>query len=307
MMSEQLGLLAPEIVNVASVPQRSPFRYAGGKTWLVPVLRRWLGSRARPSEFLEPFVGGGIISLTVAMEDRADHVTMVELDEDVGAVWMAILEGDATWLARRITAFTLTPEHAREVLSRTPKDTREHAFQTILKNRIQRGGILAKGAGWIKFGEGGKGIASRWYPETLASRIKEIAQVRDRISFVPGDGLAAMRRIEDRADALCFIDPPYTAGKGKRAGSRLYTHNQIDHEELFCIARRLRGDFLMTYDNAPDVVAMAERHGFTTRLVPMKSTHHAEMTELLISRNLDWLPDNRAAGVAVSEDRATVQ
>src|SRR5260370_34987117 len=30
------------IVNVASVPQRSPFRYPGGKTWLVPHVRRWL-------------------------------------------------------------------------------------------------------------------------------------------------------------------------------------------------------------------------------------------------------------------------
>ena len=34
----------PSIVNVASVPQRSPFRYPGGKTWLVPRLRRWLSS-----------------------------------------------------------------------------------------------------------------------------------------------------------------------------------------------------------------------------------------------------------------------
>lgn len=29
-------------VNVASVPQRSPFRYPGGKTWLVPYVRDWL-------------------------------------------------------------------------------------------------------------------------------------------------------------------------------------------------------------------------------------------------------------------------
>lgn len=28
-----------QIVNVASVPQRSPFRYPGGKTWLVPHIR----------------------------------------------------------------------------------------------------------------------------------------------------------------------------------------------------------------------------------------------------------------------------
>ena len=28
------------VINVASVPHRSPFRYPGGKTWLVPHVRR---------------------------------------------------------------------------------------------------------------------------------------------------------------------------------------------------------------------------------------------------------------------------
>jgi DNA adenine methylase len=42
-MSQQLLFLEHQkIVNVASVPQRSPFRYPGGKTWLVPRVRRWL-------------------------------------------------------------------------------------------------------------------------------------------------------------------------------------------------------------------------------------------------------------------------
>ena len=87
-----------------------------------------------------------------------------------------------------------------------------------------------------------------------------------------------------------FIDPPYTAG-GKRAGSRLYTHSEIDHDKLFSICEKLRGDFLMTYDNAEEVRALAERHGFETKSVAMKNTHHAEMDELLIGRNLDWVED----------------
>lgn len=37
--------------------------------------------------------------------------------------------------------------------------------------------------------------------------------------------------------------------------------------------------------------ALAERHGFETKAVPMKNTHHAEMAELLIGRNLDWVED----------------
>src|SRR5437867_10774820 len=80
------------IVNVASVPQRSPFRYPGGKTWFVPHLRDWVHSlRKRPSIFVEPFAGGGIASLTVAMENLADHIVMSELDSNVAAVWKVVL------------------------------------------------------------------------------------------------------------------------------------------------------------------------------------------------------------------------
>jgi len=36
----------------SSVPQRSPFRYPGGKTWLVPYIRDWFRSKkaARPPD-----------------------------------------------------------------------------------------------------------------------------------------------------------------------------------------------------------------------------------------------------------------
>ena len=94
-----------------------------------------------------------------------------------------------------------------------------------------------------------------------------------------------MREHADRADAVFFIDPPYTAGN-KKAGRRLYKHSKLDHEELFRVTSTIKGDFLMTYDADDNVSALAEMHGFATRLVPMKSTHHAEMAELLIGRDL---------------------
>ncbi len=98
------------IVNVASVKQLSPFRYPGGKTWLVPEVRHWLSQKPKPSEFIELFAGGGIVGLTVAAEGLADHVTLVELDPDVGAVWETIFHGDAEGLAERILQFDLTLE-----------------------------------------------------------------------------------------------------------------------------------------------------------------------------------------------------
>lgn len=283
------GVNASQIVNVASVPQRSPFRYPGGKTWLVPLVIQWLIRQpTRPAEFIEPFAGGAIVGLSVAFEQLAGHVTLVELDRQVAAVWKAIIYGDYEWLGDQILHFDLTPENIDRTLSQTKVSVEELAFQTILRNRIQRGGILAPGAGRIKHGEDGKGIKSRWYPETLRKRIVNIGKIRDRITFIEGDGLQVLEQNANRSDAIYFIDPPYTAA-GKKAGARLYTHSEIDHERLFAIADTLQGDFLMTYDNALGVKQMAEQHGFVTDLVAMKNTHHAEMTELLISRSLDWL------------------
>ncbi len=277
------------IVNVASVPQRSPFRYPGGKTWLIPRVRQWLRSRPRrPAELIEPFAGGGIVSLTAAFECLTERVRMVELDPQVTAVWQTILSRESAWLGDTIVSFQLTPESALAALSDGCEETRCVAFRTILKNRINRGGILAPGAGIIKHGENGKGLLSRWYPETLRRRILEIAAIRDRITFEQGDGIAVMCRHADRADAVYFIDPPYTASETKSAGSRLYLHSMLDHEHLFRVASTVAGDFLMTYDNAAGVRDLAQRHGFDTLPIPMKNTHHAEMTELLIGRDLNW-------------------
>jgi len=287
--SEEVVL--PRPVNVASVPHRSPFRYPGGKTWFVPTFRHWVTSmKTKPLVLVEPFAGGGIISLTALFENLVERVVMVELDDEVAAVWETVVSGDAEWLANRILTFPMTRESVKEELRRTPKTKREKAFQTILKNRTLHGGILAEGSRFIRYGENGKGIGSRWYPKTLAQRLINLNRVIDRIDFRCDDGLKVMMEFSSRGDVIYFIDPPYTAG-GKKAGRRLYKHHQLDHERLFTICESLVGDFLMTYDEAEEVKAMARRYGFQTRLIPMKNTHHATMKELIIGRDLSWLDE----------------
>lgn len=279
----------PKAVNVASVPQRSLFRYPGGKTWFVPRLREWLRSQNRkPDRLIEPFVGGGIVSLTAVFENLVDGAFMVELDEEVAAVWQTIVDGDGEWLAKKILTFDMSREAAIEVISRKRKSSREKAFQTIIKNRTLHGGILAAGSGFIKSGEGGKGIRSRWYPTTLARRLRDIDLVRHKLNFELGDAFDVLSRYKKDPDAVFFIDPPYTAG-GKKAGSRLYTHSQLNHDALFQACSELTGDFIMTYDNADEVIALAKKYDFEAKPIPMKNTHHAKMTELVIGKNLDWM------------------
>lgn len=286
------------IVNVASVPHRSPFRYPGGKTWLIPYIRRWLDVNGRkesgvipvcPYQLVEPFAGGGIVSLTAVAEGLVKQAIMVEKDEDVAAVWLTILDGEnCHWLTDEIMSFNVTYENVVRYLEKADLLLRERAFKTILKNRMNRGGILASGAGLLKNGESGKGLRSRWYPSTLKKRILAINKMQEKLTFIAGDGLSVLREYMSGVNAVFFIDPPYTAGS-KKAGKRLYTHSEIDHTELFEIVYNLRGDFLMTYDDAPKVRQMAEQFRFDVECIPMKNTHHREMSELLIGRDLSWL------------------
>ena len=271
-------------VNVASVPMRSPFRYAGGKTWLIPEVRRWLKSLGANIELIEPFAGGGIVGLTAAFENLAQKIVLVEKDKEVAAVWRTIFGKDAKWLADRIIEFDVSYENANQLMRSHMHTIRERAFLTILRNRLCHGGILAEGAGLIKRGENGKGLRSRWYPQTLKKRILDIQHVKDRIVFIEGDGFEVICDNANKPNTAFFIDPPYV-----KAGKRLYRHFEIDHEYLFKIAACIKGHFLMTYDDAEEIRLLAAKHGFDLETVPMKTTHHETKMELLISRDLTWL------------------
>jgi DNA adenine methylase len=190
-------------------------------------------------------------------------------------------------------SFKISCESVISELSKPAVEIREKAFQTILKNRTFHGGVIASGSGLIKSGEKGNGIRSRWYPKTLAKRILDLDKISNRIDFRCTDGLKVMKDFSDREDTIFFIDPPYTAG-GKNAGKRLYKYSEIDHEKLLSICQNLSGDFLITYDNSDEAKELARRHGFSMALVPMKNTHHVEMQELVIGRDLTWMERSQA-------------
>lgn len=269
--------------NVASVPQRSPLRYPGGKTWLVPHIRAWLGGQeSKPQLLIEPFGGGAIVSLTAVMEGLVEGCLVAELDPDVAAFWKAALHHGPE-LCDRVLAFEPTRE-AVEALARTqPKESLERGFRALVLNRTRRGGILAPGASLSRSGESGKGLASRWYPETIASRLHEIGAHADRIEFRETDGMRVLEEFAGMPGSVVFADPPYTAG-GKRAGRRLYTHFEIDHPRLFQMLADAAPEFMLTYDHAPEIADLVQRHGFHAVQVTMKNTHHDRIGELVITR-----------------------
>jgi DNA adenine methylase len=65
-----------------------------------------------------------------------------------------------------------------------------------------------------------------------------IAQGKDKINFIKGDGFEVCEKNANRDDVVYFIDPPYRA-----AGQRLYRYSEISHEALFDLAHRRKAIF----------------------------------------------------------------
>ncbi len=278
------SIIESKPVNVASVPQRSPFRYPGGKTWLIPTVREWMKQdRKKVDLLIEPFAGGGIVGLTAAFEDLAKKIIMTEIDPEIAAVWEVVFNGGNRRLADRIFRFELTNENVQFELQKESADIEQQAFCTILKNRVLHGGIIAKGSGFIKAGENGKGIGSRWYPKTLHDRIISIGLISHKIDFSRKDAFDVLEQYAKDCNASFFIDPPYTV-----AGKRLYTYYDIDHEKLFSLTAKLQGRFMLTYDDTPEIRALASKYALKYKTIPMKTTHHLQKNEIIISDNIDW-------------------
>lgn len=236
---------------------------------------------------MEPFAGGASVTLAAVGEGLVDAGILYETDPQVAAVWETIIHGNVEALMVRIATFDCTLTRVTELLATQPTDTADLAFQTIVRNRVQRGGILAPGAGLMKAGEKGKGIASRWYPETLVNRITHIASFRERLTFHATDGVGALQDYIHSPTTALFLDPPYTAGSQK-PGQRLYTAHRLDHDELFQVGASAKGPVLLTYNNTPDVQALAEDAGLVTRPIAMRNAHNAKQTELLIAKDFSW-------------------
>ena len=271
------------VVNVSTVPQRSPLRYPGGKTWLVPHIREWL-HQTRPQLLIEPFAGGGIVTLTAVMEDLVSRSVMIEIDRDVASFWRAALESGEL-LRKRVWEFQPTIDKLRALEESHPSTVLDHGFRTLVLNRTRRGGILARGASFSRYGENGRGVLSRWYPKTLATRLSAIQEYAHRIAFVEGDGMKLLPLLLQGwgKDAAVFLDPPYTSLSGKRSGVRLYEHSNVDHAGLFALLADYGANFLMTYDAAPEIIELVNSHGFEAVCLSMKNGHHNQISELVIT------------------------
>jgi DNA adenine methylase len=189
-----------------------------------------------------------------------DLLVLNDFDRRIFSAWHSMLFHTDQFIDRiRSTAVSmeLWMELRDLVEENSPDSDRfELGFATYFLNRTNRSGVIL-GAGPIGgYEQRGKWpIDARWYPETMAQRIKWIGERRDNITVSNRDGLSFLKEYpDDRADStFFFVDPPYV-----QAGAKLYLNAMSDlkHRDLatFLTSSSKIKHWLVTYDDNPLVV-----------------------------------------------------
>lgn len=232
----------------------SPLRYPGGKGRLVSYFKQLFEeNRLKQGIYVEPYVGGASIALSLLIEGYASKVIINDKDKSIYALWYSILNHPRK-LCNLIKKTPLTIESWRtqkEIQRNKEKcDLVTLGFSTFFLNRTNRSGIINAGVIGGLEQKGEWKIDARYNKEELIKRIKKISMYKSKIKLFNEDAIRLIKRLKQTlpSKTLIYLDPPYY-NKGKELYLNYYLDD--DHKEIAKeINKTKKQKWVITYDDA---------------------------------------------------------
>ena len=234
----------------------SPLRYPGGKSSLAGLLARFIEANSlRGCAYFEPFAGGAGAALQLLQDGVVSELRLNDLDPRIYAFWHSVLTEHERFIDA-IMSVELNLEEWRKQrdICLHPKghSTFDVGFSAFYLNRCNRSGILLGSAPIGGYSQTGTWrIDARFYRKTLAERIVQLAEQRDRIQLSNDDARRFLAKNlpadKGRRQVFIYLDPPYVSN-----GNRLYLNNyrERDHGKLAHHLRRQRdANWVVSYDD----------------------------------------------------------
>lgn len=260
-------------IGVASTPVRCP----GGKAKVASRLVSLLGATTC---LVEPFAGSAAVSVRALLTGATDRIVLAERDHGLRCLWQVVSAGTSLEFRALLSRLEeAKPSRAwwADFIARTDGDKAPDvvAARRLLASRFHWGGIVQGGLARDEE------LQRHWRVGTMVERLHAIRRQRSRISL-RGDAMQTIHEFRDDGRVSFFVDPPYSFAGGP--GARLYEHHDLDHAAMLSSLARVRGRVLVTYDDRPQVRALAANHGFSMLLLGIRDAHHRGRTELLLSK-----------------------
>ena len=249
----------------------SPLRYPGSKRRLAPYVREILQHNGvRPNVLVEPFVGGASVALYFLQNRLVERAIIADADKLVSCFWQVVFSNPA-----RLTDFVSTVKvnlrnfYAYKAVAKAAEDAdpQQLAEACIFLNRTSFSGILADKVGPL----GGRNqtskykISCRFNRKNLIERIEHLSQFARKVTVLPNGWQKTIDFAEHWATKrkrlnklLFYLDPPFY----NKADELYREYFTKEEHELLC--RRLislKHNWILSYDNAPEIERMYSKNG----------------------------------------------
>jgi len=239
----------------------SPLRYPGGKRKLAPFVEDLIvQNNIQNGTYVEPFAGGASVALYLLFRETVKQVIINDFDRSIYAFWYSATNSTED-LCRRIqnTGITIEEwERQKQVQSKKcDADLLELGFSTFFLNRTNRSGIINGGIIGGRKQSGDWKMDARFNKDNLIRRIERVGAYRERIKLYNEDAMVFVDGIKSGIDGhtLIYFDPPYY-NQGSALYANHYTHE--DHEVLSRYIQGLHCNWMLTYDDTPEIVKLYE-------------------------------------------------
>lgn len=219
--------------------------YVGGKRVLAATIIKRI-QEIPHTTYVEPFVGMGGVFFRRPERVRAEIIN--DLSGDVATLFRVLQRHYLPFV--EMLRWQLTTRAEFERLVRTDPNTLtdlERAARFFYLQKTAFGGKVAGRNFGVSPGEGAAFDVTRIVPELEAYHLRLAGVVVERLPYA--DCIARY----DRPATLFFLDPPYL-GSEHYYGDGMF--GRADFEALAEILRGLKGRFLMTLNDAPEVRAV---------------------------------------------------
>ncbi len=231
----------------------SPLRYPGSKATFLNVVLDFISTHnLRGKEIVEPYAGSAIVSLSLVANKIVSKATLVERDPLIYSFWKAVFNHTDT-LVSKIEDLRVNIDswyYFREFLKYDQPDEGhviELALACLFLNRTNFSGVLHSGPIGGRNQSSQYKIDCRFVKKDIVSRIKDIAQLKERIFVTFGDALSILSDCKNKniEEYFYYIDPPYF-----KQGSQLYRfhYKAVDHKRLADVLSEAAFPWLLSYD-----------------------------------------------------------
>jgi len=226
---------------------RGALRYPGGKT---RALREIIPRIPNFTEFREPFVGGGSVSISIKQRVASELLFWInDLNYDLYCFWSQLKENGKK-LINSIQEYKDEWKDGRELFSHMTDESREwddfeRGVRFFILNRITFSGTVESG-GYSK-----QSFARR-FTQSAIDRLRDLMKILQNVRITHGDYESVVNAPGE--DVFIFLDPPYiSATKSRLYGKNGDLHTEFNHQRFSEVMKRCSHKWLITYDDSPEV------------------------------------------------------